>query len=687
MTPIIPIYLASRRALRSLLACAALLTLLLCGCGQSATHRTLLHAESIMENHPDSAYALLSALRVDSAAPEEDRALHALLLTQAMHKTYRLWENSEEEINHADSLIGSAVDYYRKNSPDSMLMKACYYQGEVKALSQDNFIDALDPLSQSLDIALEREDNLWVGRIYSSMAHVYFAGGAFGDEVEAQEKAVDYFRRSGNEDFTRYAVSEYATALFNAGRCGEAITVANVLKDSISPDKNPDLWVEISSTKAMSHFFNHENQECIDEIASLDSLGLSQPALEPFRILSLIYLGQSSKGKEYYTLHYEEIEERDRMLIEDAFACERSDKATQARTLRWIYKDLLDQYERYTATGFNTMQMMVNRSMAARHKEEQTRTWIYIILIIIASGAALWIMGSALYKMYLKKRLAQEEAKEKEERNTELEKNISEIEADRDSIRTKREELERQVLDREERNSELERNISEIEAERDSILTKSEELERLVVDREERNSELERNISEIEAERDSILSKSEELEKQVIQLTDTLSISLEGKKREYENLLNQMKEDIRFLTLKAVCSEFRLLDEIINLRETLPASSDRDTRIINRMLANIRVEGTEKKKVSELEKRVNKAYGNIMQMLRKEVYAENEIYYQAALLRMAGFSISSIASLTGLKDTKAVNNVVRRIREKIDMLPAEQQEKFSIFMSGKITSK
>ena len=652
MTPIIPIYLASKRALRSLLACAAIISLLLCGCGHSATRRTLLHAESIMEDHPDSAYALLSALRMDSTAPEEDRALHALLMTQAMHKTYRLWENSEEEINHADSLIGSAVDYYRKNSPDSMLMKACYYQGEVKALSQDNFIDALDPLSQSLDIALEREDNLWVGRIYSSMAHVYFAGGAFGDEVEAQEKAVDYFRRSGNEDFTRYAVSEYATALFNAGRCGEAITVANVLKDSISPDKNPDLWVEISSTKAMSHFFNHENQECIDEIASLDSLGLSQPALEPFRILSLIYLGQSSKGKEYYTLHYEEIEERDRMLIEDAFACERSDKATQARTLRWIYKDLLDQYERYTATGFNTMQMMVNRSMAARHKEEQTRTWIYIILIIIASGAALWIMGSALYKMYLKKRLAQEEAKEKEERNTELEKNISEIEADRDSIRTKREELERQVLDR-----------------------------------EERNSELERNISEIEAERDSILSKSEELEKQVIQLTDTLSISLEGKKREYENLLNQMKEDIRFLTLKAVCSEFRLLDEIINLRETLPASSDRDTRIINRMLANIRVEGTEKKKVSELEKRVNKAYGNIMQMLRKEVYAENEIYYQAALLRMAGFSISSIASLTGLKDTKAVNNVVRRIREKIDMLPAEQQEKFSIFMSGKITSK
>ena len=79
-------YLASKRSLRLLLACLALLILLLSGCGRSATRRTLLHAESIMEAHPDSAYALLSALCVDSAAPEEDRALFALLLTQAMYK-------------------------------------------------------------------------------------------------------------------------------------------------------------------------------------------------------------------------------------------------------------------------------------------------------------------------------------------------------------------------------------------------------------------------------------------------------------------------------------------------------------------------------------------------------------------------------------------------------------------------
>ena len=109
MTTITPIYLASKRALRPLLACAAIITLLLCGCGQSATRRTLLHAESIMEDHADSAYTILSALRMDSTAPEEDRALHALLLTQAMLKTHRLGTSPQDVIDSHRRMIDNAI--------------------------------------------------------------------------------------------------------------------------------------------------------------------------------------------------------------------------------------------------------------------------------------------------------------------------------------------------------------------------------------------------------------------------------------------------------------------------------------------------------------------------------------------------------------------------------------------------
>jgi len=43
----------------------------------------LLHAESIMEQHPDSALMILEAMRLSDNAPEGDRALYALLLTHA----------------------------------------------------------------------------------------------------------------------------------------------------------------------------------------------------------------------------------------------------------------------------------------------------------------------------------------------------------------------------------------------------------------------------------------------------------------------------------------------------------------------------------------------------------------------------------------------------------------------------
>lgn len=60
---------------------AALLLLpLLHGCGnRSRIHQDLLHAEAIMEEQPDSAYAILSAMQPDSSDSEEDHALHALL--------------------------------------------------------------------------------------------------------------------------------------------------------------------------------------------------------------------------------------------------------------------------------------------------------------------------------------------------------------------------------------------------------------------------------------------------------------------------------------------------------------------------------------------------------------------------------------------------------------------------------
>ena len=62
-------------------------------------------AEALMNEDPDSAWAVLSTISPDEMGKNRNRALYALLYTQAQDKTYR------DETN--DSLISVAVDYYR----------------------------------------------------------------------------------------------------------------------------------------------------------------------------------------------------------------------------------------------------------------------------------------------------------------------------------------------------------------------------------------------------------------------------------------------------------------------------------------------------------------------------------------------------------------------------------------------
>lgn len=83
------------------------------------THKpdpTLVTVESIMEVHPDSALMILEGLRLPEKAPEGDRALYNLLLTQARYKNFIDEEN--------DSLIRSSAYYFIEKGKYEEVSKA-----------------------------------------------------------------------------------------------------------------------------------------------------------------------------------------------------------------------------------------------------------------------------------------------------------------------------------------------------------------------------------------------------------------------------------------------------------------------------------------------------------------------------------------------------------------------------------
>ena len=56
----------------------------------SVKNQLLLCADSLMETYPDSALSILESITYPQKMPRADRALYALLLTQARHKSKRL---------------------------------------------------------------------------------------------------------------------------------------------------------------------------------------------------------------------------------------------------------------------------------------------------------------------------------------------------------------------------------------------------------------------------------------------------------------------------------------------------------------------------------------------------------------------------------------------------------------------
>ena len=72
-----------------------------------------------METYPDSALSILESITYPQKMPRADRALYALLLTQARHKNYIALED--------DSLIKTAVDYYGDKKKSLRAAKAHYY--------------------------------------------------------------------------------------------------------------------------------------------------------------------------------------------------------------------------------------------------------------------------------------------------------------------------------------------------------------------------------------------------------------------------------------------------------------------------------------------------------------------------------------------------------------------------------
>ena len=149
---------------------------------------TLHRAESLMNESPDSAWTLLNTISPDEMGQNRNRALYALLYTQAQDKTYR------DETN--DSLISVAVDYYRDTDDVRRKFLSYYYKGRVHFTTKD-YLGATTCYMEAEQLADEVGDDYLVGLLYAELGRIYRLYYDYPKSLEAHQKAAECYERAG----------------------------------------------------------------------------------------------------------------------------------------------------------------------------------------------------------------------------------------------------------------------------------------------------------------------------------------------------------------------------------------------------------------------------------------------------------------------------------------------------------
>ena len=155
-----------------------LMSVSLSSCSSSVKSPLLLSADSLMEIYPDSALSILESISSPQTLPRADRALYALLLTQARHKNYIALGD--------DSLIKMAVEYYGDKKKSVRAAKAHYYWGATY-LEKGYTSFAVDEYLTAIRLMPVRDE--FLAMIYDNLADCYEKDDLYDIAIEAYRQA------------------------------------------------------------------------------------------------------------------------------------------------------------------------------------------------------------------------------------------------------------------------------------------------------------------------------------------------------------------------------------------------------------------------------------------------------------------------------------------------------------------
>ena len=272
-----------------LIAFVALLNIQCSGNGKEKTPLPeLVHAESVMFDHPDSALHILEAMPMLSARRDkENHALWCLLLTQAQYKQVMKISS--------DSLVRIAYDYYKPtNNARRKAMSALYMGGVNYNLGNIEesirfYLEAKTEMEKTNDYKLGYLVMSGLGRIYLYRNLIEYA-------FEACQSAYNYSVKDSNLRYQMVSLQYLARCYCLLNNLDKAEQIYEQSAELALELKNNDFYAVVQQELALVYIAQKRFYESLEVVQTL------QPSSQTYLLRGQIYLCLSKADSALYYL-------------------------------------------------------------------------------------------------------------------------------------------------------------------------------------------------------------------------------------------------------------------------------------------------------------------------------------------------------------------------------------------------
>lgn len=342
----------------------------------------LQYADSLMENHPDSALLLLENIDNTDTLLRADRAYYALLLTQAKDKNY---------IKHTtDSVMYKVVDYYDSGNNDVLRMKAHYYLARVYQ-DMDSVSASVGEFLIALQLAEGVKDSDFICLSAANLGH-------FLKEHDLPDEADSYYQRAEEVALSKGDSLYWALILINRADIRmhkgkeyyeEAeIELLKVLEFTKSND-----YMSVKRTATNSLLFLYSNMERYDDAIQLGREYIytqtdSIKKIDAYLILGDAFYNLSQNDSAYFYLKKSLLSRNyhTKYWAYNLLSNMAAEKGLLLQSLQWkdsclVYDNLASTLS-YPVKTIKSLEKMINQRYLIQYKSLAKWQWLAIFFIV-----------------------------------------------------------------------------------------------------------------------------------------------------------------------------------------------------------------------------------------------------------------------------------------------------------------